>query len=560
VLREGYGSPTELKDIVRGMFVAPTTSIANERVSLVRGHWDIAEDKGEKALDDGYYDHKLIVDFGDGIRGEVQIVPDVIWKAKKSGLNAIYEKRRALADQESPEALALQQQMIDGYAKAVAGTAWEKSWAESMSASGNALAKAAGDKVLRSLDASPGAERQEPSRQTAPQDLPSTTPEITGRPSISENTNDIAGNVGNAPDVGNVSPPSREQQLDEGYDLAGQQTLPPNPNAPGYGATNRIFTADAADAARERIRAKLEARKLSRDQRGSFDPEMAMDGMVLAGFHVEAGARKFADVARKLADQLETTLSDLKPYLAAWYNGARDMLEGQGEDISDMDGAGAVRAAVGMIAEPSVTPAVDGIGENEDASTTTTQAATRADRAGDEGPGAGDVSALEGPGRAGESPDSTGGDGGGELRNGAQPGAGRVEQDESIARGVAEPADAGTERGSERSAPRSRGVRRKSTGRGANFLAPTGGLKRSGSWRDAANRNLDVIELVNKIEGENRPATPDEQAKLAKFVGWGASEIRNKLFNSVDRRTMTIPQAQPWNEWKPRRSTAPMSC
>lgn len=55
-------------------------------------------------------------------------------------------------------------------------------------------------------------------------------------------------------------------------------------------------------------------------------------------------------------------------------------------------------------------------------------------------------------------------------------------------------------------------------------------LARSGSWRDTAARNVAIIELALKIESENRAATIPEQAQLAKYVGFGAGEIRNALF------------------------------
>ncbi|MDQ1817287.1 PLxRFG domain-containing protein [Massilia sp. CCM 9210] len=64
----------------------------------------------------------------------------------------------------------------------------------------------------------------------------------------------------------------------------------------------------------------------------------------------------------------------------------------------------------------------------------------------------------------------------------------------------------------------------------ADFRPGIGGLTREGSWFDTAGRNVDLIELALKIEGENRPATAGEQEQLAKYVGFGASAIRNKLF------------------------------
>lgn len=65
---------------------------------------------------------------------------------------------------------------------------------------------------------------------------------------------------------------------------------------------------------------------------------------------------------------------------------------------------------------------------------------------------------------------------------------------------------------------------------GRDYRIGNGELTREGSWLDTAKRNVDIIELVHRIESENRPATPEEQAQLVKFTGWGASDIRNRLF------------------------------
>lgn len=55
-------------------------------------------------------------------------------------------------------------------------------------------------------------------------------------------------------------------------------------------------------------------------------------------------------------------------------------------------------------------------------------------------------------------------------------------------------------------------------------------FKREGSWRETAKRNLDIIALSKKIEAQGRAATPDEQAQLAKYTGWGASELAQNIF------------------------------
>ena len=50
-----------------------------------------------------------------------------------------------------------------------------------------------------------------------------------------------------------------------------------------------------------------------------------------------------------------------------------------------------------------------------------------------------------------------------------------------------------------------------------------------GNVREKAEANIAAIRLMRQIQGENRPATPEEQAVLAKFTGWGSTEL-SKLF------------------------------
>jgi N12 class adenine-specific DNA methylase/2'-5' RNA ligase len=79
-----------------------------------------------------------------------------------------------------------------------------------------------------------------------------------------------------------------------------------------------------------------------------------------------------------------------------------------------------------------------------------------------------------------------------------------------------------------------RGGNRDSAGdrvpRGNDYIAPPGSLVRAGSWRETALTNLRILELVKQLETEGRLATPEEQALLVRFTGWGATEIANNLF------------------------------
>ena len=57
--------------------------------------------------------------------------------------------------------------------------------------------------------------------------------------------------------------------------------------------------------------------------------------------------------------------------------------------------------------------------------------------------------------------------------------------------------------------------------RGTDFAFPEGGLQLPNGEKSRAKANLSAIELLRRLETEQRPATPEEQSTLARFVGWG---------------------------------------
>jgi N12 class adenine-specific DNA methylase len=50
------------------------------------------------------------------------------------------------------------------------------------------------------------------------------------------------------------------------------------------------------------------------------------------------------------------------------------------------------------------------------------------------------------------------------------------------------------------------------------------------SWNGRARDNVEAIKLLNLLDREQRPATPAEQMLIARFVGFGASELANNIF------------------------------
>ena len=118
------------------------------------------------------------------------------------------------------------------------------------------------------------------------------------------------------------------------------------PTGVGYGAKNKLVTAARADE----IRAKLKA-KFKGQLNAGIDPEILSMGTELAAFHIEAGARKFADVARAIAGDLGTPVATIRKFLRAWYNGARDLLEDSGHDVTGMDTPETVRAQAPVLGD-----------------------------------------------------------------------------------------------------------------------------------------------------------------------------------------------------------------
>lgn len=78
---------------------------------------------------------------------------------------------------------------------------------------------------------------------------------------------------------------------------------------------------------------------------------------------------------------------------------------------------------------------------------------------------------------------------------------------------------------------------------GRNYQFGQDDLTYEGSWQKKATQNVEAVELVKKLESENRLATPEEQKILAKFIGWGASEIANSIFgDKLDKQLEAISQ------------------
>ncbi|MCW0002267.1 DEAD/DEAH box helicase family protein [Pararhizobium sp. YC-54] len=77
----------------------------------------------------------------------------------------------------------------------------------------------------------------------------------------------------------------------------------------------------------------------------------------------------------------------------------------------------------------------------------------------------------------------------------------------------------------------------------ANFyLEGNRGLARG--WKERACDNIAAIRLASEIEADDRPPTRDEQARLIRFTGFGASDLANGVF----RRPGELDFREGWDE------------
>lgn len=305
-----------------------------------------------------------------------------------------------------------------------------------------------------------------------------------------------------------------------------------------WGANNKLVSRDRADEIRKKLRAKLNGQINS-----GIDPEILALGTELAAFHIEAGARRFADFARAVAADMDTSIEKLRPFLRAWYNGARDMMEDSGLDIAGTDDANEVRAALATLKEitdgslseletPSGTaletvPAepVQGTESSRNAGNRA-DGSGRADRAGNEPADAERVpagrsvpdgqGAIPVPARGRERV----------QRTGTGPDLFDASDDRRSPEGQANDGTVSDSALSDSVNPEKRVTPDDSAATPAHnrpdgFTITDEVAIGEGGPKTKFRNNVEAIKLLRKLADENRQATHAEQKVLAKWVGWG---------------------------------------
>ena len=175
----------------------------------------------------------------------------------------------------------------------------------------------------------------------------------------SEEAADAANPMAAIPGAADIAAQTGEAAVPGAAEVA---AAPPPPiKSPTWGAQNKGVTIDRAAEVRRLLQAKMN------QLNSGIDPETLMLGSELAAFHIEAGARKFADFVKAMVDDLGQPFDKLRPFLRHWYNGARDELIDRDLPTKGMDSPEDMAAALKAYGEPSApepeAPALTGAAE-----------------------------------------------------------------------------------------------------------------------------------------------------------------------------------------------------
>ncbi len=262
---------------------------------------------------------------------------------------------------------------------------------------------------------------------------------------------------------------------------------------------------------------------LKNQTNSGLDPKMVAVAFKIGTLYVKAGTRRFRAMIDTMMDRLGLTLEQAQPYARNAYNQIRDDLELAGEDIADMDSSEEVVKEIRKMRAEAAKSGAKGSAVADAGDTIRPAAAPEAgnstetgDDAGRDG-GRGDAglgNGTPGPGEAvgpdGPAGTGNGGRGDGDGRGGERgdPGAGSADADAGhLSIPAAPPGDG-------------QGLTRSGVSPGNFEITDDFGLG-EGTPKQKIDGNLAAIRLVKDLDRENRYPTRDEQAALARYVGWG---------------------------------------
>lgn len=299
-----------------------------------------------------------------------------------------------------------------------------------------------------------------------------------------------------------------------------------------YGVSNKLVSKDRYEELKNKLRGKLGQMNIG------FDPELFSIGAEMAAYHIEAGARKFGDFAQRM---IEDVGDAVRPYLKSFYEGARQF-PGMEDFQKDMDEYHAVK--------DFDTDSFDKAVESIDKATLPAKESKSNNRKSSENMVSSQKSESNKPAEMQDLFNQNLEDHG-ERRNSEER---NPDTDRSMGGKTREEAvrterrrnDTGVHGHNVPDTDRS-GRIPESTGR---VVSPVKVQRNRNNYNFGENHidvpagdvaklkaNIDAIRTLREVENSGKPATEQQKAKLARYVGWGglANALDENKFKASER-------------------------
>lgn len=297
---------------------------------------------------------------------------------------------------------------------------------------------------------------------------------------------------------------------------------------------NKLVSEERYEELKKRMRAKLGSQ-----MNMGIDPEILAIGTEMAVYHIEKGLRKFSDYSKAMIDDLGDAI---RPYLKSFYNGARDLPEvgenGWDKDMTTYEDVRSFDVANFDKPVPDIMDAAETVVKETEI--------------------AGQASAAEKKIKNSRKKRTDNKDKplplyGNDLftpNNIKDNEQGNSRADQGVGRKAREE-DRGSERGGDRGGVHGSDVLDTERGRGIpisdsdkrpvvrnqnNFSFPEKGIELPSGDMSKLKANIEAIETLKDVEdGQGKP-TPEQQAKMSRYVGWGglAEALNEGKYNARD--------------------------
>ena len=297
---------------------------------------------------------------------------------------------------------------------------------------------------------------------------------------------------------------------------------------------NRLVTDERYAELRERMR-----RKLGGQMNMGVDPEILAIGTEMAVYHIEKGLRKFSDYSKAMIDDLGDAI---RPYLKAFYNGARDLPEvgenGWDKDMTTYEDVRSFDVANFDKPVPDIMDAAETVVRETEIAGQAIAAKKKIKNSRKKQTDNKDKP-LPLYGNDLFTPNN--------IKDNEQ---GNSRADQGVGRKAREE-DRGSERGGDRGGVHGSDVLDTERGRGIpisdsdkrpvvrnqnNFSFPEKGIELPSGDISKLKANIEAIETLKDVEdGQGKP-TPEQQAKMSRYVGWGglAEALNEGKYNVRD--------------------------